>query len=130
MQIFNVGSGPKEMTVTAKDDEHPEYIVDEYLVVTQGPDMHTPGVSGVEPGGGTVESREPGKTGERGYYEKLGLSHYRSNESPDSAAQTEAPATVPASTEPPVDDKAKKPDDSKTKKKKKKKKGKTADASG
>ncbi len=129
-QIFNVGAGPKEMTATAKDDEHPEYIVDEYLVVTQGPDMHTPGVSGAEPGGGTVESREPGKTGEKGYYEKLGLSHYRSNENPDSAAQSEPSATVPAAAEPPVDDKAKKPDDSKTKKKKKKKKGKTADASG
>ncbi|HRI62648.1 MAG TPA: VanW family protein [Polyangium sp.] len=129
-QILNVGAGPKEMTATAKDDEHPEYIVDEYLVVTQGPDMHTPGVSGAEPGGGTVESREPGKTGEKGYYEKLGLSHYRSNENPDSAAQSEPSATVPAAAEPPVDDKAKKPDDSKTKKKKKKKKGKTADASG
>lgn len=129
-QIFNVGSGPKEMTAEGKDDEHPEYIVDEYLVVTQGPDMHTPGVSGVEPGGGTVESREPGKTGEKGYYEKLGLSHYRVNESADSAGQTEAPATVPAPTETPVDDKAKKSDDSKTKKKKKKKKSKTADAGG
>lgn len=129
-QIFNVGSGPKELTVASKDDEHPEYIVDEYLVVTQGPEIHTPGVSGNEPGGGTVESREPGKTGERGYYEKLGLSHYKPNNESADSPQSEAPATVPAAAETPVDDKAKKPEDSKPKKKKKKKKGKTADASG
>lgn len=129
-QIFNVGSGPKELTAEAKDDEHPEYIVDEYLVVTQGPEIHTPGVSGVEPGGGTIESREPGKTGERGYYEKLGLSHYRSNDSADSAGQSEAPATVTAGAEAPVDDKSKKPEEPKPKKKKKKKKGKTAEAGG
>lgn len=129
-QIFNVGTGPKESTVQAKDDEHPEYIVDEYLVVTQGPDIHTPGVSGVEPGGGTIETREPGRTGERGYYEKLGLSHYRGNDSADPDGLSEAPATVTAATETPVDDKAKKPDDPKPKKKKKKKKGKTADAGG
>lgn len=123
-QIFNVGSGPKELDVSAKDDDHPEYIVDEYLVVTQGPDIHTPGVSGPEPGGGTIESREPGRTGERGYYEKLGLTHYRGNESNDA----EAAPTVAAATETPVDDKTKKPDEPKTKKKKKKKKSKTADS--
>lgn len=130
MQIFNVGSGPKELTVESKDDEHPEYIVDEYLVVTQGPEIHTPGVSGVEAGGGTIETREPGKTGERGYYEKLGLSHYRSNssESADGAGQTEAPTVTP-NVEAPGDDKDKKPDDAKPKKKKKKKK-KTAEAGG
>jgi vancomycin resistance protein YoaR len=128
-QIFNVGSGPKDLTVEAKDDEHPEYNVDEYLVVTQGPEIHTPGVSGAEPGGGTIESREPGRTGERGYYEKLGLSHYRGNDSGD-AATSEAPATVAAATDAPVDDKGKKPDDPKPKKKKKKKKSKTADSAG
>lgn len=129
-QIFNVGSGPKELTAEAKDDDHPEYIVDEYLVVTQGPEIHTPGVSGVEPGGGTIESREPGKTGERGYYEKLGLSRYHSADSADSAGQSEAPATVPAGAEVPVDDKSKKPEEPKPKKKKKKKKSKTAEAGG
>jgi hypothetical protein len=56
------------------------------------------------------------------------LSHYRSADSGDSSAQSEAPATV--APEAPVDDKAKKPDDAKTKKKKKKKKGKTATAGG
>jgi len=129
-QIFNVGSGPKELTAQGKDDEHPEYVVDEYLVVTQGPDIHTPGVPGVEAGGGTIESREPGKTGKAGYYEQLGLSHYKPGDNGDAAAQSEAPATVPAATEAPTDDKGKKPDEPKPKKKKKKKKGKTADAGG
>lgn len=128
-QIINVGSGPKETDVKSKDDEHPEYIVDEYLVVTQGPDIRTPGVTEVEAGGGTTESREPGKTGERGYYEKLGLSHFRN---PDGATSdpdvtsSEAPAVVakaPAKEE-------EKPDDAKTKKKKKKKKKKPEPAGG
>jgi len=127
-QIFNVGAGPKDMTATAKDDEHPEYVVDEYLVVTQGPDMKTPGVTEPEPGGGTVESREPGKTGERGYYEKLGLSHYRDKDADPSAAEGEAPATVPADVEKKPDDK--KAEEEKGKKKKKKKKKKPAEAGG
>ncbi len=121
-QIFNVGSGPKELDLKTKDDEHPEYVVDEYLVVTQGPDIRTPGVTEPEAGGGTIESREPGRTGERGYYEKLGLSRYRSKDTAENAPEGEAPATVPASQEPKDGDKAKKPEDDKGKKKKRKKK--------
>jgi len=34
MQIFNVGSGPKELTSEAKDVAHPEYAVADYLVLT------------------------------------------------------------------------------------------------
>jgi len=128
MQIFNVGSGPKELTASAKDDDHPEYIVDEYLVVTQGPDIHTPGGSGPEPGGGTIESREPGRTGERGYYEKLGLSRYNGPESAEQTASSDPPPTVAAAADSPADDK--KPDDPKIKKKKKKKKSKAADSAG
>jgi hypothetical protein len=75
-QIIHVGAGPKDIESKAQDDAHPEYVVDEYLVVTQGPDIHTPGVTIPEPGGGTVESREPGKTGERGWTEKEGFSRY------------------------------------------------------
>ncbi len=65
-QIIHVGTGPKDDDKKAQDDAHPEYVVDEYLVVTQGPEIHTPGTADAEPGGGTVESREPGKTGEHG----------------------------------------------------------------
>lgn len=71
-QIVNVGTGPKDLETKSVDDAHPEYVVDSYLVVTQGPDIRTPGVSGPEAGGGTIESREPGRTGERGWTEKMG----------------------------------------------------------
>ena len=121
-QIINVGTGPKELESKAKDDEHPEYVVDEYLVVTQGPDIRTPGVTEPQPGGGTIESREPGQTGKAGYYEKLGFSHYRSKDTAEGASEGEASATQPASAETKDADKAKKPEDDKGKKKKRKKK--------
>ncbi|HVY47258.1 MAG TPA: VanW family protein [Minicystis sp.] len=82
-QIIHVGTGPKDMEPKHADDSHPEYVVDEYLVVTQGPDIHTPGVSGPEPGGGTVESREAGRTGERGWTEKAGFSTFKSKHDDD-----------------------------------------------
>ncbi|MGK4001843.1 VanW family protein [Sorangium sp. So ce1036] len=76
-QIIHVGSGPRDLQVKATDDNHPEYLADEYLVVTQGPDIRTPGATGPEPGGGTVESREPGFTGMRGWTERAGIGTYR-----------------------------------------------------
>jgi vancomycin resistance protein YoaR len=76
-QIVHVGTGPKDDDKKPQDDPHPEYVVDEYLVVTQGPDIRSPTASGPEPGGGTVESREPGKTGEYGWTERLGLSRFK-----------------------------------------------------
>jgi vancomycin resistance protein YoaR len=79
-QIIHVGTGPADADAKVQDDAHPEYVVDEYLVVTQGPDIHTPGVSGPELGGGTVENREPGKTGERGWTEKEGLSRFHAKD--------------------------------------------------
>lgn len=76
-QIIHVGTGPRDLQVKVTDDNHPEYVADEYLVVTQGPDIRTPGVTGPEPGGGTVESREPGFTGVRGWTERAGFGTYR-----------------------------------------------------
>ena len=76
-QIVAVGMGSKDLEVTTEDDAHPEYVVDEYLVVTQGPDIRTAGATTPEPGGGTVESREPGRTGEYGWSEKAGLSQFK-----------------------------------------------------
>ncbi|MFO0762207.1 MAG: VanW family protein [Byssovorax sp.] len=80
-QIIHVGTGPADSSVKAQDDAHPEYVVDEYLVVTQGPEIHTPGVAGPEPGGGTTESREPGKTGDYGWTEKAGLAKTKARDS-------------------------------------------------
>ena len=75
-QIVNVGTGPSDLTVSMKDDNHPEYVADEYMTVTQGPDVRTPGVTVPEVGGGTVENREPGKTGSQGWYAKAGFASY------------------------------------------------------
>ncbi|WP_438015970.1 VanW family protein [Sorangium sp. So ce315] len=79
-QIIHVGSGPRDLEVKAADDNHPEYAADEYLVVTQGPDIRTPGATGPEPGGGTVESRERGLTGERGWTERAGFGTFRAKD--------------------------------------------------
>ncbi|WP_437277094.1 VanW family protein [Sorangium sp. So ce375] len=76
-QIIHVGSGPRDPEAKKADDNHPEYVADEYLVVTQGPDVRTPGATGPEPGGGTVESREPGLTGERGWTDRAGFGTFR-----------------------------------------------------
>lgn len=75
-QIIRVGTAtdlPKDAP-KPEDDQHPEYTADEYLTVTQGPDIRAskPG----EAGGGTIESREAGKTGEVGWTQKAGMSHW------------------------------------------------------
>lgn len=82
-QIIHVGSGPRDLEVKMADDNHPEYVADEYLVVTQGPDIRTPGATGPEPGGGTVESRERGLTGERGWTERAGFGTFRVKDAKD-----------------------------------------------
>jgi vancomycin resistance protein YoaR len=76
-QIVHVGTGPEDLASDAADDAHPEYLVDEYLVVTQGPDIRTPGEKGPEPGGGTIEGREPGRTGGAGWTESQWLTRLR-----------------------------------------------------
>lgn len=71
-EIIAVGTGAKTASGVT-EDEHPEYVADEYLVVTQGPDVQTPGVVGPESGGGTTETREPGKSGRYGWMEEMGF---------------------------------------------------------
>ena len=95
-------------------------------MVTQGPDIHTPGVAGDEPGGGTVESREPGKSGMRGWTERAGLTRYRSKDDAskgDDGAQAEGTPVKPAS----VKGDAKDEKDDKGDKSRKKKRRKKAD---
>ncbi len=76
-QIVRVGTADGSIESTeAADDAHPEYIADEYLAMTQGPGLKSPGVDHDEPGGGIVERRVPGRCGVRGWLEKEGLSHY------------------------------------------------------
>jgi vancomycin resistance protein YoaR len=110
-QIVHVGTGSPDLPTKAQDDSHPEYVVDEYLVVTQGPDIRTPGAPGPEPGGGTVESREPGKTGEQGWTERAGFSAFKSK---GETAKTDEVASK--------DDRDAPPKEERKKRKKKKKK--------
>lgn len=64
-QIVAVGIGPEDMKPRLTEDTHAEYTVDEYLVVTQGP--------GTRETSGMNEARTPGRTGEPGWIEALGL---------------------------------------------------------
>jgi vancomycin resistance protein YoaR len=71
-QIVRVGTGtmPKE-SVKLHHDEHPEYLADELLVMTQGVDVSAN--DGEASGGDMSESREPGKYGEARWTEKAGM---------------------------------------------------------
>jgi vancomycin resistance protein YoaR len=87
-QIVRVGTGdmPKD-SVRAEDDPHPEYLADELLVVTQGPDDSD------ESGraGSQRESREPGRFGEKGWTEAAGMPVWegkpKADEGSDGAAE-------------------------------------------
>ena len=93
-QIVDVGTGPKDLKPRKKDDAHPEYLADEYLAITQGPQIRSSGAGEPEPGGGTMESRVPGMSGHLGWMEKAGMKVYRSDSEPgDDAAST--PSTPP-----------------------------------
>lgn len=63
-QIVRVGTGPPSSDVRQRNDPHPEYIADELLVMTQGPDIFASDDSREK---GTLEQREPGKFGEYGW---------------------------------------------------------------
>jgi hypothetical protein len=82
-QIVYVGTGPKDADGSYKSDNHPEYRADEYLVVTQGPGIRSKGKSEPEPGGGTIESRVPGKTGSRGWQKEAGMPVFEKEDDED-----------------------------------------------
>jgi vancomycin resistance protein YoaR len=70
-QIVRVGSGsmPKN-SVTVEDDAHPEYVADELLVMTQGPEIPAPKE---HPNDRVQEDREAGRFGDKGWMEKAGM---------------------------------------------------------
>lgn len=75
-QVWRVGTGERTLKNESSDDEHPEYVVDEELTLTQGPDVVDPrrrAADAKEPGGPTVEAREPGKYGTHGWTVRLGF---------------------------------------------------------
>lgn len=80
-QIIRVGTGdmPKD-SVKEGDDNHPEYVADEYLVVTQGPGIINANNDDDDPSGGMVERRTPGFSGVRGWTEKMGYPLWRGDD--------------------------------------------------
>jgi vancomycin resistance protein YoaR len=67
MQIWRVGTGPAEANFDPHDDEHPEYVADEYLFISQGNDIKGP--NGID----MVESRVAGKSGTYGWTVREGF---------------------------------------------------------
>jgi vancomycin resistance protein YoaR len=72
-QIWKVGQGDADPKFMAHDDEHPEYVADEYLQISQGPDVHDPRGHTAPAGGATVESRVAGKYGTHGWTVREGF---------------------------------------------------------
>ena len=75
MQIWHVGTGDADPKFEPHDDEHPEYVADEYLSISQGPSIIVPktGQPSSEPGGAMVESRVAGRYGVHGWTVKEGF---------------------------------------------------------
>jgi hypothetical protein len=66
-QIVSVGTGPEEMKPRLVQDNHPEYRVDEYLVLTQGPGSKKSEASSM------LRSPVKDRTGEAGWIKALGF---------------------------------------------------------
>jgi vancomycin resistance protein YoaR len=62
-QIWRVGTGDPNPKFEQVDDEHPEYVADDYLTISQGPDVKD----------GMLESRVPGKYGTHGWMVRGGF---------------------------------------------------------
>jgi len=78
VQIWRVGKGPADAKFEAHDDEHPEYVADEFLSIAQGPDVtkkaHANGAAeGGARRGDMVESRVAGRTGTYGWTVREGF---------------------------------------------------------
>ncbi|MGC4092327.1 MAG: G5 domain-containing protein [Polyangiaceae bacterium] len=72
-QIVRVGTGDSgETALKATDDQHPEYLADELLVMTQGADADEEGALEM-----SRENREPGRFGEKGWTEAAGMPYFR-----------------------------------------------------
>lgn len=72
-QIWKIGTGDPDPKFESHDDEHPEYVADEYLVVSQGPSVISLRAKKDERGGPMVESRVAGKYGTHGWTVREGF---------------------------------------------------------
>ncbi|HEV8548211.1 MAG TPA: VanW family protein [Polyangiaceae bacterium] len=97
-QIIRVGAGdPTKDKPSVADDVHPEYLADELLVTTQGPDEHDqsddPGAGSGSNDDSMLETREPGRFGKAGWTEQAGMPFWKSR---NDKASREEKATPPA----------------------------------
>ena len=72
VQIVDVGTGPDDTQPGVVEDAHPEYTLDEYLVMTQGPNVRGAGAA-EDDGSGMIIQPIPGRTREAGWMKKLGF---------------------------------------------------------
>lgn len=75
-QIWRVGTGPSELAFEGGGDDHPEYVADEYLAISQGPhvvDPHAKKDDPEKPGGPMVETRVAGRYGTHGWTVREGF---------------------------------------------------------
>ena len=84
-QIVRVGAGePSKEKPTVADDAHPEYLADELLVTTQGPDEkdQSDDANGAPAARdeSMFETREPGRFGKAGWTEQAGMPFWKSRE--------------------------------------------------
>lgn len=93
-QIVKVGRGsmPKD-SVGKKHDEHPEYLADELLVMTQGVDVGAN--DGESTGRDMSESRDPGKYGAPRWTEKEGMPYFDEAASATAEGGDDAPKGKP-----------------------------------
>ncbi|HEX5099264.1 MAG TPA: VanW family protein [Polyangiaceae bacterium] len=96
-QIVRVGAGdPSKDKPNVADDVHPEYLADELLVTTQGPnesDQSEDASASTEARNDSmVESREPGRFGKAGWTEQLGMPFWKSRDSKATPAEKSPPA--------------------------------------
>jgi hypothetical protein len=87
-----VGTGDADPKFEAHDDEHPEYVADEYLMVSQGPSIKKEGVV-PPPGGAMVESRVAGKYGSYGWTVREGFSKPFKRDKRARVGEDESPGT-------------------------------------
>jgi hypothetical protein len=86
-QIVRVGAGDARADKKRlADDPHPEYLADELLVTTQGPDIRDQddsGSSDADSAGESamLESREPGRFGKAGWTEAAGMPFWKNRAS-------------------------------------------------
>lgn len=82
-QIVLEGSGNGSEKKKLKQDRSLEYKADEYLVLTQGPGIAANNGRNPQQGGGTSESRTPGRYGKEGWQAKLGMQVFSEDEEED-----------------------------------------------